>query len=75
MSYMSAIAPAFTRERYEMKESANIRDLAFRKLAEYNTKAHVHKKMEFFQNFEIFLDYYVKLRVHLRAYSLSIRAL
>ena len=75
LPYMSAIAPAFTRERYEMKESANIRDLAFHKLAEYNAIAHVHKKMEFFQNFETFLDHYVKLRARLRVSSSSIRAL
>ena len=49
---MSGLAPAFTRQWYEMEESVNIRDLAFRKLAEYNTIVHVYKEMEFFQNFE-----------------------
>ena len=58
-----------------MEKSTNIRDIAFRKFTEYNTIAHVHKKMEFFQNFETFLDYYVKLKVRIRASSSSIRAL
>ena len=58
-----------------MEDSANIRDSAFRALAEYNTIAHVHKKMEFFGSFEAFLDYYVKLRARIRASSSSIRAL
>ena len=71
---MSAIAPAFIREQYEIKDSANIHDIAFRALAEYNTIAHVHKKMEFFWNFEAFLDHYVKLRARLRVSSSSIRA-
>ena len=63
LPYMSGIAPAFARERCEMEDSANIRDSAFRALAEYNTIAHVHKKMEFFGSFEAFLDYYVKLKI------------
>jgi hypothetical protein len=75
LPYMSTLAPAFSRERYELRESANIRELAFRELAEYNTVAHVHKKMEFFGNFEAFLEHYVKLRARLRASSSSIRAL
>lgn len=35
------------REQYEMKDSADIRDIYFRALAEYNTIAQVHKKMKF----------------------------
>lgn len=70
---MSALAHAFTRKRYEMKEAANILDLAFRKFAEYNIIAHVHKKMELFSNFETFLDHYVKLRVRLPTFFSSIR--
>ena len=68
---MSGIAPAFSRERCEMGDSANIRDFAFRALAEYNTIAYVHKKMEFFGTFEVFLDYYVKLKARLRAFKPS----
>ena len=75
LPYISAIAPAFTRERYQMEDSKNIRDLAFRALAEYNTIAHVHKKMKFFGNFEAFHEYYVKLRARFCASSSSIRAL
>ena len=55
-----------------MIDFANIRDSAFRTLAEYNTIAHVHKKMDFFGTFEAFLDYYVKLRARIRVSSSSI---
>ena len=72
---MTAIAPVFIRKRYEMKYYANIRDIVFQALVEYNTIVHVHKKMNFFDNFEIFLHHYNKLRAHLRAFSSSIRAL
>ena len=75
LSYMSALAPAFSHERYALRESATIRDLAFRELAEYNTIAHIHKKMSFFGNFKTFREHYMKLRARFRASSLSIRAL
>ena len=36
---------------------------------------HVYKKMEFFENFKIFLHHYNKLRAHLCVFSSNIRAL
>ena len=70
---MSAFAPAFTREWYEIEKFVIIHDLTFRKLAEYNSIVHIHKKMEFFENFKAFLDHYVKLKVRLRTFFSSIR--
>ena len=53
---MSALAPAFSHERYALRESATIRDLAFRELAEYNTIAHIHKKMSFLETLRPFVS-------------------
>jgi hypothetical protein len=56
LPYMSALAPAFFREQYELRESANICELVFRELAKYNAVVHVHKKLNFLETLRHFLS-------------------
>lgn len=55
---MSALASAFSGERYELKESANIRENprpCFHELTEYNTIAHVYNFFFKVDNFLIII--------------------